>query len=166
VVRPVEGAGFYLYRVTANQRPCRVRREVKKGTRSLVPFCYSHLPSLSLSLSLFLLSFSLHFPFCCSFSPFLSLSPPLLLLSRGAFLRRDYLRKLVNEPLVFIERSRRLEPSSCTRFNTRPSFWADMYYGRYTVQSISPLRRYPRDPLGPFFCVPLFFARPLPGAFS
>jgi hypothetical protein len=45
----------------------------------------------------------------------------------------DYLRKLVNEPLAFTERSRRLKPSSCTRFNTRPSFWTGMYYGRDTV---------------------------------
>lgn len=83
MVQPVEGAGFYLYRVTANQRPCGVRREVKKGTRSPLPFCYSR---------------------------FLSPSPPLalrllLFLARHVSPRRGPLRKLVNEPLVFAERS-------------------------------------------------------------
>lgn len=92
LVRSVEGAGFYLYHVTANQRPCGVRREVKKGTRSPLLFCYTRAFSPPLSFSLYLcIYFRLSY---CLFVSYLSHSyDPLPL--------RFSLRKLVNRPLVF-----------------------------------------------------------------
>lgn len=92
-----------------------------------------------LSLSIFLLFQFLLFP---------AVRPPT---------RYGPLRKLVNEPLVFAERSRRfifLHPAYT--FNVRQPFWADILPRRCPVPDRpSPILVVISDPLHPFFFVPL-----------